>query len=519
MPIPVIDVFAGPGGLSEGFSSVKGNGKLFFDVKLSIEKDPIAHRTLELRSFYRQFIKQGKPVPPEYYDVLRETDIDKREAKRKALLESYPEGKIAKKDALLHELGPKTREHTDALIKKALGKNHKKDWVLIGGPPCQAYSLVGRSRVGGINENDHRVYLYQEYLHIIAEHQPAVFVMENVKGLLSASLNGEKIFHKILGDLSQPSLVTSNKSCPDYNIYSLVKKDVSADKDYLIKAENYGVPQKRHRVILLGIRNDIRTKPSVLTLAPQYTSLESIIGKLPPVRSAISRTFDSVIINEGKGKRNYSKVEDTDLAWRKFISEFKSDIFSWNGFSAKDLNGKVSFEYGRGAEFIPYNEETLDINHPLYKWYYDKKLKGVINHESRSHLLQDIKRYLFSSLYTKKYNKFPRLEHIEQHSASLLPDHKNVKSGNFNDRFRVQLRDIPATTVTSHISKDGHYFIHYDPLQSRSLTVREAARIQTFPDNYLFCGSRTQQFHQVGNAVPPYLAKQIGEIVKEVFKN
>ena len=152
-------------------------------------------------------------------------------------------------------------------------------------------------------------------------------------------------------------------------------------------------------------------------------------------------------------------------------------------------------------------------------WYCDGSIGGVCNHASRPHMHSDLYRYLFVASYARAFGRSPELRDFP---PALLPKHKNVldkeKQEYFDDRFRVQLIDKPATTITSHIAKDGHYYIHYDQTQCRSLTVREAARLQTFPDNYLFCGTRTEQYVQVGNAVPPLLAIQIAELVAHVLQ-
>ena len=159
-----------------------------------------------------------------------------------------------------------------------------------------------------------------------------------------------------------------------------------------------------------------------------------------------------------------------------------------------------------------YKKSGDSLPKELKEWIIDENIKGFINSSTRSHMDTDLKRYLYNSVYGEIHRKAPLLSDVPE---KLLPNHRNKDKKIHQDRFRTLISDKPSKTITSHISKDGHAFIHYDPLQCRSLTVREAARIQTFPDNYILCGNRTQQYHQVGNAVPPYLAKQIAEIVSK----
>ena len=153
----------------------------------------------------------------------------------------------------------------------------------------------------------------------------------------------------------------------------------------------------------------------------------------------------------------------------------------------------------------------------LRKWFEDPRLGGVVQHEARSHMRSDLHRYMFAACFAAACGTTPRLPDFP---PRLLPEHGNLEAEAvpFLDRFRVQLAGEPSTTVVSHIAKDGHYYIHYDPSQCRSLTVREAARLQTFPDNYFFEGTRTQQYWQVGNAVPPLLARQVAEVVLDFIQ-
>lgn len=518
MSIPVIDLFAGPGGLGEGFSSIfDENGERIFDIKLSIEKDENAHKTLELRSFTRQF-PIGE-IPQEYYEYVKNYNYRTDRVDRAKLFEQFPDqAESAQNEAWLCELGGD--DFPDDLVDQRIerGLDGERDWLLIGGPPCQAFSLVGRARRGGIEDDDPRVYLYQQYLRTIAMHQPAVFVMENVKGLLSAKLDGDSIFSMILNDLKRPHRLFPQGENAEYRIFSLVTpvKEFDEnndpvygkDRDFLIQSEKYGIPQKRHRVILLGVRNDVDHENFLPLVQENAVSLSEVIGDLPKLRSGIGR---EIVGLNSKGRNAYGKIEDNWDNWQNIICKYLAKLKSELNIEKEGL--VPTDEMTQGSNYI---ELELNIeNNPLSEWYHDHKLKGVLNHETRKHLKEDLGRYLFSSLYLKEKGEFPRMK---DYPEWLLPNHKSARDeGKFADRFRTQKPDIPATTITSHISKDGHYFIHYDPKQCRSLTVREAARVQTFPDNYFFCGSRTHQFHQVGNAVPPLLALKIATQIKKTF--
>lgn len=498
---PVIDLFAGPGGLGEGFAALKNeNREAVFKSVASIEMDRTAHDTLTLRHFFRCF--QEDQVPDDYYRYVS------GEISKSDIIERYPkQWNTARESSLNITLGSENHEAVKKIIEKRLAKS--KNWILVGGPPCQAYSLVGRSRMMGMDgfEEDERHLLYREYLKIIVDHRPPVFVMENVKGLLSSRVNGEFVVQKIVDDLSSPvKAVASKQNGLRYNLYPLssagpFKREVHPS-EFVVRAEDYGVPQARHRIFIVGIRKDIDINPSPLSPSDP-PNIEDVIGNLPKIRSGVSKGRDS------PERWRSIVLEAAESTW---LRQLKSSDHEQLVSKLQSVISKIPRAPQRTSA------KTYKSTSVLNGWFYDERLKSLLSHEARSHMPSDLHRYLFVSTYASVFKHSPKLTDFP---IALLPRHRSASRKKdpvaFPDRFRVQLRGRVATTITSHISKDGHYFIHYDPVQCRSLTVREAARLQTFPDNYHFEGPRTSQYHQIGNAVPPYLARQIAEIIKGVM--
>lgn len=389
-----VDLFAGCGGLSEGFYQ-EG-----FQPLLHLEIDPSACKTLKTRM--------------SYYGYSQEV-IDKV-----VLCED-----ITKADIL---------KITDERIDKTVD-------LIIGGPPCQAFSTVGRAQDPNSMDNDPRNYLFESYLKILNHYKPKAFIFENVKGLLSAHPKGVHIFDLIMSKMGET-----------YNV-------VSDPNVLLMNAVNYGVPQIRERLIIIGIRKDIKVLPLDIYRAIKKThyspdSVDVNLKKYVTVREAIS---DLPRLNPGEG----------------------TEICAYNG--------KIENEYV--AEMRP-----------------DSHFDKLYNHVARRHNDKDRERY---SILSK--NGGWQLKDLQK----VRPDLIHHDPSHFGNRYTVQVYDKPARTVVAHLYKDGNLFIHPDWTQARTFTVREAARIQSFPDDFFFEGSRTDQYKQVGNAVPPKLARACAKALRD----
>lgn len=595
--IKVIDLFAGPGGLGEGFSNCKKDSP--FEIAMSVEFEKHAHKTLTLRALYRKLSESERSAL--YLPYIQSKSESEKEQNFKRLTEGCSaKWSEAQYETMgePHALGNPERwrkikageplteddflptKHEQAIMQRIdkIKAEHKGPLIVIGGPPCQAYSVNGRNRIRAEKdyspENDERFFLYQEYLKVLDRADPDIFVMENVEGILTAKLaNGEYIFPKI-----KDELVMSDRRSRDeqYDIYSFVKAPYEKasqqhgpryrkNSDYVITASDHGVPQNRKRVILLGVKHKYGPVESTLKKSLANPKTAELLTGLPVLRSGMSDQHDdakSWLSNWRENKSELSNLlskqrtaEDVGqkISQTKFLSQnpsrlkilgqggmiFNHEYLELRSFyiesykktfrellpikEAKNLadegDGKGNSLFCSSVKNNAQFTKSFSDNYPeLYSWL-NRDIDGAINHETRGHMKEDLKRYMFSAAWASanKDTKSPSPK-SRDFPLPLSPRHGNWHSGHHADRFRTVGSHTTPYTITSHLRKDGHAQIHYDIAQNRSITVREAARIQTFPDDYYFEGSQGWQFQQVGNAVPSFLAKQIASLVLEVMK-
>lgn len=404
-----IDLFAGASALSEGFK------QLNFNPVAHIEMDTEACLTIKTREAYHHLKETNKLDI--YYD--------------------YTSGNITRE--LLYKQLPLENGNTvinteisDSSLKsifKTIETNLKRTAnseldLIVGGPPCQAYSLIGRHGVDW--ENDHRLKLYVQYGRFLKEFKPKAFVFENVPGIYSAN-NGSHFTH----------------------LKKYFRKLGYEIDDRILNAKDYGVLQNRRRVIIVGWRKDIQFSfPELKPIVHNYT-IEDIFSDLSPLTPG-------QVINKGK--------------YRKQPSEYLKQF---------DLSNGVDFYTQHISR--PHNSNDLEIYKiAIQKWEDENK--------------------------RLKYTDIPKKLRTQKNTDSFL------------DRFKVVDGKGISHTVVAHISKDGHYYIHPSINQCRSISVREAARIQSFPDNFFFEGSRTAAFRQIGNAVPPLLSLALANGIKKQFQ-
>lgn len=447
MKFNVVDLFAGCGGLSEGFKQAG------FNVIAQLEMDPWACETLRTRNIYHQLMKTRRS---HWYRQLMMGYINRDE-----ILKELPEMRESLDHTIMEaEFG---RVKLDEILLKfeESRKSHGASTfnVVIGGPPCQPYSLVGRSRDPYRMELDSRHFLYEYYLEILGNIQPDFFVFENVPGLMTATVKGEEIFSKMLDDFRDVS--PSYEIAPSFDEYS------KNPRQFLLDSNKYGVPQKRKRVVFIGYKRNL-------------------LNKNPDIKHV----------------------------FRKILKQRPSRYWGYDVSSA--IGDLPPLKPGEG-------------NDQWYGWYPQKEITpyqqimrkyspGIINHKARTHMASDLERYRFFIEYHLNGHGAATLVDLINKRPDLTPEHKQHNLDKFVDRFKVQWWNRPASTITAHICKDGHYYIHPDINQCRSFTVREAARCQSFPDNFKFEGPRTEQFRQVGNAVPPMLAYSIARAIMMELK-
>ncbi len=406
-----LDLFAGAGGLSEGFTNAG------FNPIAHVESDRAACFTLRTRMAYHWLKSVGHP---EFYEDYLNGILGREE-----FYGLVPEKII--NTVINSEIGPESLPDIFCQIDFLL-KNKRLD-LIIGGPPCQAYSIVGRSRTRNGMAKDKRNFLYIYYAEFLKRYKPLYFVFENVVGLLSAK---------------------DEEGCLYFDAMRKLFSECGYETEFkILSAENYGVLQSRRRIILVGRRGKIsgffpdpeKWDPGVL--------VREIFSDLPP-------------INAGEGEIGPCQM--------------------------KSYKGTWLYESGVKNDYFP-----------------------VTWHQSRPNTAQDLEIYRIVVDHWGKEKK--RLEYNTLPDRLKTHNHRN----SFLDRFKVVADDLPFShTVVAHIARDGHYYIHPDKKQNRSITPREAARLQTFPDDYFFESGngtpmRTPAFRQIGNAVPVLLARKIAE--------